>query len=109
VSWHLDELALKTGARLAFAFDPLQTLARHIKPIVMDRSDNELSSLTDGYWKVQPGWVKALTIIIGLPAFIVLVSGAASGTPENIAMGAFIAVALPQLIFVLRAYWRMDL
>ena len=75
----------------------------------MDRSHNELSSLTDGHWKVQPGWVKALTVIIGLPAFIVLVTGAASGAAENVAMGAFIVVVLLQLIFVLRAYWRMDL
>ena len=91
------------------AFDPWRTLARRGKPTRMDRGDNELSSLADGYWKVQPGWVKTLTIIIGLPGFIVLVSGAASDTLENVAMGAFIAAALLQLIFVLRAYSRMDL
>ena len=75
----------------------------------MDRSDNEMSSLTDGHWKVQPAWVKALTVIIGLPAFLVLVTGAASGVLDDLAMGAFIAVALLQLSFVLRAYWRLDL
>ena len=75
----------------------------------MDRSDNEMSSLTDGHWKVQPGWVKALTVFVGLPAFLVLLTGAASGALENVAMAAFIAVAVLQLSFVLRGYWRMDL
>lgn len=75
----------------------------------MDNSDNEVSSLTDGHWKVQPGWVKALTVLIGVPAFFVLVSGTVSGTLENVALSAFVAVALLQLAFVLRAYWRMDL
>ena len=90
-------------------FPPIADIRWAWERVVMDRSDNELSSLTDGHWKVQPRWVKALTVIIGLPAFLVLITGAASGTLENVTMCAFIAVALLQVSFVLRAYWRMDL
>jgi hypothetical protein len=75
----------------------------------MDKSDDEPSSLTDGHWKVQPGWVKALTVLIGVPAFLLLATGAVGGMVENVAVSAFLAVALLQLAFVFRAYWRMDL
>lgn len=78
----------------------------------MEGSDDR-SSLRDGHWSVQPSWVKALTIVIAVPALLVLVLSVFTGKIDNIveglAFGAFAAIALLQLIFVFRAFWRMDL
>ena len=71
-------------------------------------SDDDLSSFRNGHWKVQPIWVKVLTISIAVPAFLVLVAGI-GGRIETVALVAFAAIAILQMGFVLGAYWRMDL
>jgi hypothetical protein len=71
-------------------------------------SDDDLSSFRDGHWQVQPIWVKVLTISVALPAFFVLMTGK-GGRLETVALVAFAAIAMLQMTFVLRAYWRMDL
>jgi hypothetical protein len=71
-------------------------------------SDDELSYFQNGYWRVQPIWVKVLTISVAVPAFLVLVTGA-EGRIETVALIAFAAIAILQLATVVGAYWRMDL
>lgn len=71
-------------------------------------SDDDLSTFAGGHWQVQPKWVQALTIAVAVPAFLALVAGV-EGRLETIALFAFAAIAILQLAFVLRAYWRMDL
>jgi sterol desaturase/sphingolipid hydroxylase (fatty acid hydroxylase superfamily) len=76
-------------------------------------ADDDLSSFRDGHWRVQPRWVKALALLIALPAWVVLMvsifTGTIGGTLQTVAFSAFAAVALLQLVFIFRAYWRMDL
>lgn len=62
---------------------------------------------------MQPRWVKVATLVICLPLFLYLwLSGGydlfetALGTASVI---CFALVALLQMIFVFRAYWRMDI
>jgi hypothetical protein len=79
----------------------------------MSDADEDLYSLRDGLWQVQPRWVKALTLLIAVPAWLVFVTsifaGTLGGTLQTIAFSAFAAVALLQLAFVVRAFWRVDL
>ena len=79
----------------------------------MSDADDDLYSLRDGLWQVQPRWVKALTLLIAVPAWLVFVTsiffGTLGGTLQTIAFSVFAAVALLQLVFVVRAFWRMDL
>lgn len=71
------------------------------------------SSFRDGHWRVQPTWVKALAVGIALPAWLVLLAGVFTGhihtRLNTAAFIAFAAVAILQMVFVYRAYWRMDL
>jgi hypothetical protein len=57
--------------------------------------------------------VKALTVGVALPAWLVFVAGVFTGTIggtlQTAAFIAFGAVVLLQMAFVFRAYWRMDL
>jgi hypothetical protein len=68
---------------------------------------------TPSYWRVQPLWVKFITIAVGLPAWLVLafgvLTGRVDGDVEAVSFGLFLAVAILQLLFVSRAYWRMEL
>jgi hypothetical protein len=79
----------------------------------MNSDDDDLSSFRDGHWRVQPNWVKTLTISVGIPASLVLMTGVFTGNIggplDTAAFIAFVAVAALQMAFVLRAYWRMDL
>jgi hypothetical protein len=75
--------------------------------------DGEPRTLSDAHWSVQPRWVKTASVIIGLPSFLYL--GLRGGhdpletTLGTISLIGFASVALLQLIFVFRGYWRMDI
>ena len=79
----------------------------------MEDGRDSLSPLSNGHWKVQPRWLKALTILVAVPAWLVLMvsvfSGDIDATVETVALSAFVATFLLQVAFVFRAYWRMDL
>lgn len=79
----------------------------------MNSDDHDLSSLREAHWRLQPMWVKALTIGVAIPAWLVLMvgmfTGNIGGRLNNAALIAFAAVAALQMVFVFRAYWRMDL
>jgi hypothetical protein len=79
----------------------------------MKGDEEELSSFRDGHWRVQPTWVKALTFIVALPAWVVwmwgVFTGELKGTLETAVFVAFGLVVLLQMAFAFRAYWRMDL
>ena len=64
------------------------------------------------HWNVQPVWVKAFTTWIGYPAWLLLVGKIGEGPPfevEPLLIVAFAAPAVLQMVFVARAYWRMDI
>jgi hypothetical protein len=85
----------------------LQTFTKRV--IIGDmNSDDDFSTFASGHWQVQPRCVQALTIAVAVPAFLALVAGI-EGRLETIALFAFAAIAILQLAFLLRAYWRMDL
>jgi hypothetical protein len=79
----------------------------------MNDADRDLSTFRDGHWRVQPRWAKALTLLVALPAWIVWMVSVFTGTPDGtlqtVAFGAFATIALLQLVFVFRAYRRMEL
>ena len=62
-------------------------------------------------WMLQPRWVKAFTTWIGFPAWLVLIGGMAPPVepPDPIAISAFGATVVLQMVFIARAYWRMDI
>lgn len=95
------------------AFHPLRTFRRREIGCSVKNEDDDLSSFRYGHWRVQPKWVKALTVGIALPAWLVLMTDVFTGnTDSRLNTAAFIAfatVAILQMIFVFRAYWRMDL
>lgn len=74
--------------------------------------DGDLSP-QKAYWRVLPRWVKAASLGIGLPAWIVLASGVVTGhwgTPLQCAASTiFMAVGVLQMAFIFRSYWRMEL
>lgn len=75
--------------------------------------DDDVETVRMSTWRILPTWVKTITILIGLPAWIIflvcLVSGAIGSQVQVTAFAAFMMVSLLQIAFVLRAYWRMDL
>jgi hypothetical protein len=79
----------------------------------MNSDDDDLSSLKDGHWRIQPKWVKVLTVGVAVPAWLLFMrsvfTGHVGGTLSTVAFIAFAAVAALQMAFVFRAYWRMDL
>ena len=74
---------------------------------------NPFRQLNRSHWKVQPSWVKALTIVVAVPAWLVFAYNILSDSPDDhvvhVSFVLFIVVALLQLIFVFRAYWREDI
>jgi len=79
----------------------------------MNSDDDDLSSFRDGHWRVQPKWVKTATVCVGVPAWLIFMAGLFTGNIggrlNTVAFAAFAAVVLLQMIFVFRAYWRVDL
>lgn len=69
--------------------------------------------LNRSHWAVQPYWVKALTIIVAVPAWFVVFFDILSDNPDDrvirVAGIMFMAVCFLQLVFVARAYWRHDI
>jgi hypothetical protein len=78
-----------------------------------DTEYDEDGLLHEAHWRVLPRWVKAASLGIGLPAWIVLATGVVSGqwdTPlQHAAFATFISVAVLQTTFLFRSYWRMEL
>lgn len=78
-----------------------------------DEDDDTERSRQASHWRVLPQWVKAASIGVGLPAWIVLVSGFVTGrwdTPvHHTAFITFAAVAALQTAFLFRSYWKMEL
>jgi hypothetical protein len=78
-----------------------------------DCEDDEPKTLHEAHWWVQPRWVKVLTFAIAVPSFAYLwFSGGTD--PFETALGTasvvgFMLVAFLQMLFVFRAYWRMDI
>jgi hypothetical protein len=74
---------------------------------------NSFRELNPSHWAVQPYWVKALTIIVAVPAWLVVAYNIMSDYPDDrvvrVAGAMFMAVCLLQLTFVARAYWRHDI
>lgn len=98
--------------RVTSALDPLRTSAAGEKQRSMNDGGQENSSLQNGHWQVQPRWAKAVAVLVGLPAWFVLLFTVVTshiGALQTAAFSVFAGVALLQLGFVFRAYWRMDL
>ena len=79
----------------------------------MPRIDDDLYTRRDGHWKVLPRWVKYLTVLLGLPAWAVfavsIFLGDIGSSYQMIAFSILASVAALQIVFIFRAYWRMDL
>ena len=77
------------------------------------RNDDEPQTIAEAHWWVQPLWARIVTFAVGIPAFLYLKFGADtdpfSTTLGKISFGAFAFVALLQLFFVFRGYWRMNI
>lgn len=65
-------------------------------------------------WNILPGWVKALTLFVGLPAWLgfagMIVTGA-TFDHENLALtlfALFSGVAACHTFFIARAFWRNE-
>jgi hypothetical protein len=78
--------------------------------------DFEPESIDEAHWWVQPKWVKHVSVIVGLPAGLIWTYEVQSadtsflGSPAMfICFGAIFFVAVLQLVFIFRAYWRMDI
>ena len=73
----------------------------------------ELTVLQHDQWTVLPKFVKIGSLAIGLPAWVILavsvVSGKEFGAMQTTAFGVFVAAALVQIFFLVRAYWRKDI
>ena len=75
---------------------------------------NPLRELNRSHWAVQPYWAKALTVIVGIPAWLVFAYNiVVSNEPDDriirVAFGLFMTVCLLQLALVARGYWRNDI
>jgi hypothetical protein len=66
-------------------------------------------------WLVQPTWVKKLSFFVGLPvwlAWLALLFTGKISEQQTLALclfGIFAFVAVTQLFFVARAFWRYDI
>ena len=78
-----------------------------------DDKDDEPRTLSEVQWSVQPRWAKVASLVIGVPSFLYLwLKGGYDPfeTPLGTAsVIGFALVALLQLLFVFRGYWRMDI
>ncbi|MBV9840286.1 MAG: hypothetical protein JOY99_01920 [Sphingomonadaceae bacterium] len=72
-----------------------------------------LRELNRSHWAVQPYWVKALTIIVAIPAWLVIAYSLMSDNPDDhvvrMAGAMFAVVCLLQITFAAKAYWRHDI
>ncbi len=70
-------------------------------------------TLKEAHWRVLPQCVKAASIGIGLPAWIVVATGVVTGhmdTPiQHAAFTVFMMVAVLQTASTFRSYWRKEL
>lgn len=77
--------------------------------------DSEPETINEAHWWVQPRWVKYVTFIVAAPASLVWGYEVRFGDPfayprlMDVCFGALFLVAVLQLIFIFRAYWRMDI
>jgi hypothetical protein len=73
----------------------------------------EPRTLAEGHWSVQPIWARYLAVFVGIPAWIglgyVILTGNIDSTLQRACGGVFAMVALIQLGFIVRGYWRTDI
>jgi hypothetical protein len=93
-------------------------LRRELDRKFCDASDAEFEpeTIREAHWWVQPRWVKFLTFLIGVPAGLVFMYEVKFGNftamdnrISDISFAALGFVALLQIFFVFRGYWRMDI
>jgi hypothetical protein len=89
------------------------TLKSRFHMAAAGEEEDEPTTLTQAHWWVQPRWVKILTVAVGIPSWLYLwftkdVDPVAT-LAGKIAFGGFFSVALLQLVFIFRGYWRMDI
>jgi len=75
--------------------------------------DEDLYTSNRGHWRVLPGWAKAITVLVGVPAWLVLMLGVFTDKADSrtafVAFCVFGSVAVLQTVLIFRAYWRMEL
>ncbi len=77
--------------------------------------DTTPRSLKGAQWLALPKWVRLYSIPVGVPAWLLLMAhsfssdGILSPSANDVVVGFLASVALLQLAFVARAYWRMDI
>jgi hypothetical protein len=75
--------------------------------------EEDLCASNRGHWRALPQWAKAITIFIGVPAWLVLMASVFRGEPDGgtsfVAFCTFGGVAVLQTLLLVRAYWRMEL
>lgn len=73
----------------------------------------ENEPLDKAAWAIQPSWSKLLICTVGIPAWLVIIFGVFSGSPNlpvmKFAGCCFGVVAVINNAFVFRALWRGDL
>lgn len=81
-------------------------------PLGMPTEDEDFPTGRDSHWRLLPHWVKAVTVLIGLPAWLVCVAGMLRGDFGSsylmTAFAVFGCVALLQIVCTLRAALRME-
>lgn len=78
-----------------------------------DDEGDEPSTLSEAHWSVQPRWAKVASLVIGVPSFLYLwLKGGYDPFETSLGTASvigFALVALLQMIFVFRGYWRMEI
>jgi hypothetical protein len=79
---------------------------------LMDEEE-DLYTSNRGHWRALPPWAKAVTIFVGIPAWLVLMVSVFRGETDSrisfVAFCIFGSVAVLQTLLLFRAYWRMEL
>ncbi|MBN8811339.1 MULTISPECIES: hypothetical protein [unclassified Sphingomonas] len=79
----------------------------------MSDEDEDFRTRRIGQWEMLPRWVKWITTLIGLPAWLVFVAGIFRGdigsSYQMFALAIFAGVAALQAFFTVRALVRMDI
>lgn len=79
------------------------------------KTNDDPQTLGDAHWSVQPRWLRLYTICIALPAWVYLLVRTFAGDFDfdDVTVGTaaflFATAAGLQMIFIFRAYWRMDI
>lgn len=73
----------------------------------------DIESIQEAMWSAMPKWVKRLTVLFGLPAWLIIVYGLftenVSQANLNFACVIFAIVVIIQLPFLFRALWNNEI